>query len=211
MPAGGRIPPGRAGRVWARGRLRTARRGAEILDRKLRILTSMEADLRAAAARTEDEWERRRGQARLWSLRAALLGGQRELRQAALARTAHVDISWTTTMGIRVPATAACEIRDRGEGGTGPVSAAVTAAAAAHEQALAAACRHAAAAGALARVSHEVALTRRRLRAIERRWIPRLEGALADLETTLEQREREDGARLRRAREAPRPSLPPAR
>jgi vacuolar-type H+-ATPase subunit D/Vma8 len=51
----------------------------------------------------------------------------------------------------------------------------------------------------VALIGREVALTRRRLRAIERRWIPRLEAALADLEAALEQQEREDRVRLRRA------------
>ncbi|HEX6472336.1 MAG TPA: V-type ATP synthase subunit D, partial [Streptosporangiaceae bacterium] len=64
--------------------------------------------------------------------------------------------------------------------------------------ALAAACAHAAAAAAARTVDDEVAATRRRVRAIRNRWLPRLAAALADIELGLEEQEREDGARLRR-------------
>ena len=32
------VPPGRAGRLWLQRRLQVARRGADLLDRKLRLL-----------------------------------------------------------------------------------------------------------------------------------------------------------------------------
>jgi V/A-type H+-transporting ATPase subunit D len=194
-----RIPPGRAGRVWVGSRLQTARRGADLLDRKVRILTRLEADLRSVADQTQADWERCCQDTQEWSLRAALLGGRRAIRLAAATRVAHVDVTWTTTMGVDVPTAAVCEIYTRDGDETGPVSAAVTTAAAVHGRALQAAARHAAAAAALRRVTREIALTRRRLRAIERRWIPRLEAALSDLEAALEQQEREDSVRLRRA------------
>ena len=41
--------------------------------------------------------------------------------------------------------------------------------------------------------------TRRRLHALDKRWLPWLSAALADLELGLEQAEHEDGIRLRRA------------
>ena len=50
------MPPGRAGRLWLTRRLAVARRGADLLDRKLRILLSETARLRDAAARTATEW-----------------------------------------------------------------------------------------------------------------------------------------------------------
>ncbi len=48
-------------------------------------------------------------------------------------------------------------------------------------------------------VEAEIAVTRRRLRALEKRWLPWLRDALAALEESLEQSEQEDGIRLRRA------------
>ncbi len=49
------------------------------------------------------------------------------------------------------------------------------------------------------RIEAEIAVTRRRLRALDRRWLPRLHDELRRLELTLEQSEQEDGLRLRRA------------
>ena len=45
----------------------------------------------------------------------------------------------------------------------------------------------------------EVAVTRRRMRALDKRWLPWLEQSLAALELSLEQAEQEEGARLRLA------------
>ena len=42
-------------------------------------------------------------------------------------------------------------------------------------------------------------MTRRRLHALDKRWLPWLTAALTDLELALEQAEHEDGIRLRRA------------
>jgi V/A-type H+-transporting ATPase subunit D len=50
---------------------------------------------------------------------------------------------------------------------------------------------------AVRRLETEVNLTRRRLRALDQRWLPQLEDALRDLELALEQAELDDGIRLR--------------
>ena len=49
------------------------------------------------------------------------------------------------------------------------------------------------------RLEAEIAVTRRRMRALDRRWLPWLQDELIRLELTLEQSEQEDGLRLRRA------------
>ena len=64
-------------------------------------------------------------------------------------------------------------------------------------QAVTAAVSHAAARTAIARVSRELETTKRRVRAIERRWIPALQVGLHDLRLRLEELEREDGVRAR--------------
>ncbi|MCU0265926.1 MAG: hypothetical protein MUC45_07385, partial [Actinomycetia bacterium] len=66
-------------------------------------------------------------------------------------------------------------------------------------EAVAAAVQHAVARNAQQIVAAEKAVTQRRLRAIEDRWIPRLERALERVEVELEEFERADGVRLRRA------------
>ena len=105
---------------------------------------------------------------------------------------------WTTAMGLRYPADAtlaspahdatvrAGQCRDR------PGDRSVSRRAAGR-------LRAAAAEEAVRRVDAEIAVTRRRMRALEKRWLPWLHGALAALELSLEQAEQEDGMRLRRA------------
>jgi V/A-type H+-transporting ATPase subunit D len=193
-----RHPPGRAGRLWLRKRLEIARRGSDLLDRKLRILRREQERLALLVQRTGEEWQRTCGDAETWLLRAALLGGQRALRLAGDGAPAEVTVVWAETMGIHYPVQATCAPPgDRGP--LAPRSAALGQAASAHRTALAAALRHAAATAAARTVDDEVAVTRQRLRAIEDRWIPRLQAALAEVELTLDEQERADGVRLRRA------------
>ena len=96
-----RPPPGRAGRLWLDRRLGAARRGADLLDRKLRILQRDRADRQAADA--EREWHPVRGADQALLL-AALLGGQRGVRLASAASHAQVRIGYTITIGVRHPA-----------------------------------------------------------------------------------------------------------
>ena len=104
------VPPGRSGRLWLQRRLETARRGASLLDRKLRILQAQLDQARDAAAQTAVEWRHRQAEAESWLLRAALLGGQRAIRLADDGLFAEVTVSYAATMGIRYPAGATCVI-----------------------------------------------------------------------------------------------------
>ena len=189
------VPPGRAGRLWLQRRLETARRGADLLDRKLRILQSELARLRDSAARTFAEWDRCQADADRWLLRAGMLDGQRAIRLAADSSFADVTISYATIMGIRFPASVTCTIPPPA-GWDGPV---LTAARHSQRAALTAAVRHAAAAEALRVIEDEAAITRYRFRAVQDRWIPRLEQALAEVTFAIEEQERADAARLRLA------------
>ncbi len=188
------VPPGRAGRLWLQRRLEVARRGADLLDRKLRILQGELDRLRPSAAQTAAKWDRCQAEADTWLLRAALLGGQRAIRLAADG-SADVTISYAVSMGVRYPAGATCA--------TPPSAAwegpALAAARQAHQAALIAAVRHASAAEALRIIESEALATRHRLRAVRDRWIPRLEEAVADVTFAIEEQERADGARLRLA------------
>ena len=62
------VPPGRAGRLWLQRRLQVARRGADLLDRKLRLLADELGRLRTDSARTGAEWDRRCADAERWLL-----------------------------------------------------------------------------------------------------------------------------------------------
>ena len=193
------VPPGRAGRLWLVQRLVVARRAADLLDRKLRVLAAELDRARATAERSGREWDGACREAQRSLARAVLLGGERAVRLAGGGADAQVTISYTVTMGARHPAAARYTIGEP-EGWDG---AAVATARQAHRAALAAAVRHAAAAAALAAIETETRTTRYRLRAVRDRWIPALSQALTQVEFALEEMERDDAARLRIVRREP--------
>jgi V/A-type H+-transporting ATPase subunit D len=78
-----------------------------------------------------------------------------------------------------------------------PGSTALIHATAACRGALEAAARHAVAIEAVRRIDTEVGATRRRLRAVQERWIPLVQAALHDVELELEEAEHDEGIRLR--------------
>lgn len=192
-----RHPPGRGGRLWLQRRLATARRGAELLDLKLRILRREELRFAALAERTGEQWDRQVAEAERWLLRAAAVAGERGVRPDALAEAASVDVTWASVMGVRYPASASCRPATPAPGGAVSASAAVPLAAEAYRDALVAGVEHAVAAAAARVVAAEVTVTGGRLRAIEDRWVPELEAALHALELSLDELERGDGVRLR--------------
>jgi V/A-type H+-transporting ATPase subunit D len=191
------MPPGRAGRLWLQRRLAVARRAATLLDQKLRILRHEQERLDLLVRRTGPAWERTCGEAETWLLRSVLIGGQRAVRHATGESLAEVSVNWTSAMGLRYAAEAVylAPAADAGAGTVG--SAAPVRARTAYAEALDAAVRHAAAQAALRSVEAEMAGTRRRLRAVEDRWIPRLEAALAKVRLELSEAERTEKVRLR--------------
>jgi V/A-type H+-transporting ATPase subunit D len=196
--APGRVPPGRAGRLWLARRLDTAERGRDQLDRKLRILVQDQQRMRILAERARAEWRTAYREADTWLLRAAVLGGQDAVRGAAASSLVQVDVTWASEMGLSYPATVelvpTSGTVDRIDG-----NAALAPAAAAFRVALLAAARSGAAEEAVRLLELEVALTKRRLRALEKRWVPWLQESLGARELALEQSEQEDGIRTRRA------------
>ena len=190
-----RHPPGRAGRPWLARRLEVARRGAELLDDKLRALLRERARLAPEVARARERWERLAREAERWQARAAVLAGERQLALAVPAE-ASVSVRWHTVLGVLCPAAADLRWRRACELPAG-ASAALHESAATHRLALQAAVELAVAQRALALVEADVRATSLRRNAIRRRWIPAHEQALADLTATLEELEREDAVRTR--------------
>jgi V/A-type H+/Na+-transporting ATPase subunit D len=203
------VPPGRAGRSWLRRRLATAERGREQIDRKLRILFPEQQRLRTQLDRHRAEWVSACADANRWLLRAALLGGQDGIRDAGTAHPVEVEVGWTTAMGLRYPSDVTLSPASD-DVALPPVNAAISPAADAFRRALRAGVRTAAAEEAVRRLDAEVAVTRRRLRALDKRWIPRLRDELDRLELALEQGEQEDTLRLRRAVATPQGRRPPS-
>jgi V/A-type H+-transporting ATPase subunit D len=195
------MPPGRAGRLWLQHRLSTAQRGADLLDHKLRILRAerehlaLERDMMAAA------WDSASREADTWLLRSVLLGGQRSVRLAAAPAPAEVRILWEQSMGVRYPAEATCTVPAPAPDAPPPGNAALVAARDCYRRAVVAAVRRAALETAVRVLEAQEVATRRRLRAIEDRWIARLQQALADLQFKLDEDEHNDAVRLRWAAE----------
>lgn len=194
-----RHPPGRAGRPWLVHRLEVSRRGAELLDEKFRALARERTRLEPVATAARTEWERSAREAERWLARAAMMSGERGLTlSAAAARPAEVTVRWRASLGVTCPSEASVAPYREAElmelGG----NAALLSAAAAHRRALEAAVQVATAETALRRIDAALHATRLRRNAIQRNWIPAHEKALRALELTLEELEREDGARLRR-------------
>jgi V/A-type H+-transporting ATPase subunit D len=192
-----RHPPGRSGRLWLRRRLVAATRGAELLDRKLRILRREEQRFTALAERTRAEWETACAAAETWALRAVVVAGEGALLPEPDGGAASVDVTWAAVMGVRYPAGATCRVPDGEDDRFTGRTAARAPARDAYRTALRAGVAHAAAVAAVRVVEAEIAATRGRLRAIEDRWVPRLDEALAGVEAALQEEEAGDGVRLR--------------
>ena len=102
------MPPGRAGRLWLRHRLAVGRRGAELLDQKLRILRDEAERLTLLTEGTAAAWTAASDEAALWLVRAALLGGERAVRPGLDQAITQVELTWTSTIGVRHPGGATC-------------------------------------------------------------------------------------------------------
>jgi len=198
-----RIPPGRAGRLWLLRRLDVARRGADVLDQKRQTLLREQGRLAEHFSAATAEWERQAAAAAEWNERALTIAGPRRLLVSALHRRGRVEVSveWRNMLGVVVPASASVQIGSSPDFVALGGGASVALAAQAHERALVAAAAHASARMAHEAITAELTRTTRRLRAIERRWIPEHQAELARLELRLEELELEDVTRARWAQE----------
>ncbi|HEU5469323.1 MAG TPA: V-type ATP synthase subunit D [Actinophytocola sp.] len=198
-----RVPPGRAGRLWLRRRLAVANRGADLLERKLRILLAERERLRDKERQTSESWRQRIAEAEHWLLRAALLAGERAIRLAVPPNLASVTVTWTSAMGVRYPTGAACQVPARTPADPSPGGAALVRAQQEYGRAAEAAAQYAAAHTATDRITAEITATRHRVRALQRHWIPALETALARVELDLAEHELGETLRNRRALSTP--------
>ena len=185
---------GRAGRVRLERRLTVAQHGADLLDRKQRILADELERREIIASHTGALWQDLAAEAMTWLRRAAALDGRAQITAAAPGTAARVEITWARAMGVAFPLEARAVPAPPGPAGG---SSALSFAAAAHAAALQAAVEHAAAARAVLLVSEELTATRSRQQAVERRWIPRLEDRLLQVRRALDALELEESLRLR--------------
>jgi ATP synthase subunit D len=113
-------------------------------------------------------------------------GWQGAVESSSPTKAAESRSSGVAPWAWPIPRTRCASHRSHGRAGG---SSALFYAAAAHRSALAAAVRHAALARAVQLVSVELAATRTRQWAVEKRWVPRLEGELAAIRRPLDEQE----------------------
>ena len=89
-----RVPPGRAGALLLRRRLAVAEAGADLLTRKLSMLSVERVRLSAAADQAARRWRDASVEAQRWLERSAMLTGDRGLRLAALPPSATATFTW---------------------------------------------------------------------------------------------------------------------
>jgi V/A-type H+-transporting ATPase subunit D len=178
-----------------------------LLDRKQRILADELERLHLKSARTEQAWLTAARNAESWRARAAALDGSEVIAAAAPLTPALVEVEWGGAMGVAYPEDAHCEAPVAAPAGA---SSALSYAATAARAALAAAVRQAAAERAVLLLTAELTATRTRLRAVQKRWIPRLEGELDTIRRQLLEQELQENLRLRWAADAIAGSRPAA-
>ncbi|MCC3314141.1 V-type ATP synthase subunit D [Nocardia africana] len=183
------VPPGRAGRVWLRGRLEAALTAVTLLEQKQALLEREHRTLFARCEATRADWIAASETARVWYQRAALSGGRRALTLATPAQPCDVTVTAKTVVGVRYPVSADCAFPPP-DADTVVIGAAVPTASEAARDAIRAAASHATAVAAARIVEHELAGAQVRLRALRHRRIPQVRSALAELELSLEERER---------------------
>lgn len=179
--------------MWLRHRLAAAERGSDLLRQKLMMLAREQFRLHAERDRTVRDWLAADRAARGWLARASALDGDGPV-SAVMADTGPLLVAtqWTTVMGVRYPLPPAASLPADPRPVGGPASVrSVTA----YREAALAAVQAAAATRAAATVDAEIALTRQRVRALDRHWVPRLRDALVTAQLRMSELETEDIAR----------------
>lgn len=185
---------GRAGKVRIERRLMTARHGLRLLDSKQHILADELERVQLRSELVRAEWEELAREAGLWLRRAAALDGSGRIEAAAPLEPAGVQLRWGSAMGVLYPDDPECRLPAPPQKGG---SSALSYTAAVHRSALEAGVRYAAVQRAELLLAAELAATRTRQRAVENRWIPRLENELLAIARQLDAQELEESLRLR--------------
>ncbi|OYP19861.1 hypothetical protein CFC35_00210 [Streptomyces sp. FBKL.4005] len=177
--------------------LATAVRGADLLERKLRLLLDRERTVRRGAEDADRVWRETLAEAEAWLLRGVLLGGESALAEAAPADRAGVDVRWSVLMGVRHPAAVDWSDAVRSPSERTPPNTALAHAERAFRAAARAAADLAVHTAAAELLAAEAERTRQRVRSLRRHWIPRLRDQLTAAELALEAAEHEEAVRRR--------------
>jgi V/A-type H+-transporting ATPase subunit D len=199
------VSPTRTELLARRARISLAEQGRELLDGKRSALLREFNRLGAEGLRRMELLDERAADAARELGRAVALDGPETVASAALAAAGDVatPMGHRRVAGVELvdsdPATAGRRLAERGYS---PVtsSARIDRAAAAHETVVDLLLESAIAERTLRRLASEIASTTRRMNALEHVVLPRLEGERDRIALVLEEREREDATRLRRAK-----------
>lgn len=208
-----RIAPTRSNLLRMREALALAREGYEILDRKREVLTTELTHVAHEAARLQQEVWARLAEAHHALTMARIAMGRERLEWAALSVnvTTEVEITPHSIMGVVIPAVTAHGAPPEMPYGLGNTTVSLDEAAARYRQVLAAIPLLSETMTTVWRVALELQKTQRRVNALQHIFIPQYEETIAFIESSLEEREREETFRLKRIKSrAARPTVGPA-
>ena len=177
----------------------SARRGREVMEQKLELLRR---ELLRRWALREDERDalaRELMPARTAVREARIELGRNAVEAAALAQPAAPEISWlrSTLVGVEVPRLEAPAVKFRACYGPGGTAASLDEAAGRFAALLPALVKLASEEAALRALRRGLRQTARRLNALEKAILPRLDREMRELTSALEEEEREEGSRRR--------------
>lgn len=199
-----RVSPTRSNLLLVRQRLRLAREGFELLDRKRDVLILEILRLIEDAQRVQAETDARFAAAYRALREARAVMGTERVRRTALLRTREVDVHITprSVMGVVVPSVRATLPESQLAYGFGDTSVLLDQARLAWGRVLEIIGHLAEAVTTIWRLAFELRRTQRRVNALEHVFIPTYEETLRYIEEALEEKEREDLFRMKRAKAA---------
>lgn len=194
------IPPTRSNLLYMKQALRQAREGYEILDKKREVLTT---ELVHWAHDAEMH------QQQLWELlevayhaleEARLMMGRERVEWAALAarESIEVQIKLRSIMGVPIPTVESYGFPPEMTYGLGDTTVSLDEASTLFREVLAQIPEYAELVTSVWRLAKELQKTQRRVNALQYIFIPDYQATVAFIESTLEEREREETFRLKR-------------
>jgi V/A-type H+-transporting ATPase subunit D len=209
-----RVAPTRSNLLNLRRTLELAREGHEILDRKREVLTTELLRVAHDAAIMQDKVWAELADAYRALETARLSMGREQLEWAALSvkETIDVDIRLHSIMGVALPVIEARGAPPETPYGLGGTTVSLDEAAARFRQVLIEIPELSETITTVWRLARELQKTQRRVNALQYIFIPQYEETIAFIESTLEEREREETFRLKRLKSrGAEPAVGPAR
>ena len=207
-----RIAPTRGNLLRIREALGFAREGYEVLDRKREVLTTELIRVAHEAARLQNQvWQQLADAYQALEV-ARVSMGREHLEWAALSvnETVEVQLRPHSVMGVVIPAIEAHGAPPEMPYGLGDTTVALDEAVARYRHVVEEVPRLSETMTAVWRLARELRKTQRRVNALEHIFIPQYEETLTFIESTLEEREREETFRLKRIKSrVARPTIGP--